>query len=76
MTTTELRVLVVEDDFRVANNHAGIVEALPGFTVAATVNTLAAAGRADNYDLALVGIYLPDGSVSTSSENCTATRSS
>lgn len=62
MSTTEFRVLVVEDDFRVANMHAGIVEALPGFTVASTVNTLAAAGRADNYDLALVDVYLPDGS--------------
>ena len=29
----ELTVLVVDDDFRVANMHAGIVAALPGFTV-------------------------------------------
>ncbi|MQY21250.1 response regulator [Nocardia macrotermitis] len=63
--STELRVLVVDDDFRVANLHAGIVSALPGFAVGATVHTLAqarsaiAAGR---YDLALVDVYLPDGS--------------
>ncbi len=62
MSNTDLRVLVVEDDFRVANMHAGIVEALPGFTVVATVNTLAAARKADPADLALVDVYLPDGS--------------
>jgi len=58
----ELTVLVVDDDFRVANMHAGIVDALPGFTVAATVNTLAGARKADPVDLALVDVYLPDGS--------------
>ncbi|MGW5107906.1 response regulator [Nocardia sp. NPDC004123] len=61
----ELTVLVVDDDFRVANLHAGIVSALPGFTVAATVNTLAAARTAmaeTPVDLALVDVYLPDGS--------------
>jgi response regulator of citrate/malate metabolism len=58
----DLRVLVVDDDYRVAEMHAGIVEALPGFTVTDTVNTLAAARQADPVDLALVDIYLPDGS--------------
>lgn len=62
MRNTDLRVLVVEDDFRVANMHAGIVEALPGFTVAGTANTLAAARKAEPVDLALVDVYLPDGS--------------
>jgi response regulator of citrate/malate metabolism len=62
VSNTDLRVLVVEDDFRVANMHAGIVEALPGFTVAGTANTLAAARKADPVDLALVDVYLPDGS--------------
>ncbi len=62
MSNSELRVLVVEDDFRVANMHAGIVEALPGFTVVDTVNTLAAARKAEPRDLALVDVYLPDGS--------------
>lgn len=57
-----LTVLVVDDDFRVANMHAGIVNALPGFAVTATVNTLAGARKADVVDLALVDVYLPDGS--------------
>jgi response regulator of citrate/malate metabolism len=60
--SAELTVLVVDDDFRVANMHAGIVNALPGFTVAATANTLAAARDVDPVDLALVDVYLPDGS--------------
>lgn len=59
---TEFSVLVVDDDFRVANMHAGIVDAMPGFTVTATVNTLAGARKADPVDLALVDVYLPDGS--------------
>lgn len=62
MSTTDLNVLVVEDDFRVANMHAAIVEALPGFRVIGTANTLAAARRAEPPDLALVDLYLPDGS--------------
>lgn len=59
---TDLTVLVVDDDFRVAHMHAGIVEALPGFTVVGTANTLAAARKAAPVDLALVDVYLPDGS--------------
>lgn len=55
-------VLVVDDDFRVANMHAGIVEAMPGFTVTGIANTLAAARKADPVDLALIDVYLPDGS--------------
>ncbi|MDP7724614.1 response regulator [Mycobacterium sp. TY814] len=62
MGGTDLTVLVVDDDFRVANMHAGIVDAMPGFVVAATANTLAAARRAAPVDLALVDVYLPDGS--------------
>lgn len=62
MGSTELTVLVVDDDFRVANMHAGIVNALPGFTVTATANTLAGARKAGAVDLALVDVYLPDGS--------------
>jgi response regulator of citrate/malate metabolism len=58
----ELTVLVVDDDFRVANMHAEIVRALPGFTVTETLNTLAAARKAAPVDLALVDVYLPDGS--------------
>jgi response regulator of citrate/malate metabolism len=55
-------VLIVEDDFRVADMHAAIVDALPGFTVAGTANTLAAARKSGPVDLALVDVYLPDGS--------------
>jgi response regulator of citrate/malate metabolism len=59
---SELTVLVVDDDFRVANMHAGIVRALPGFTVIETATTLAGARKAGPADLALVDVYLPDGS--------------
>ncbi len=62
MSDADLTVLVVDDDFRVANMHAEVVNALPGFTVTATVNTLAGARKADAVDLALVDVYLPDGS--------------
>lgn len=65
MGRTDLTVLVVDDDFRVANLHAGIVTALPGFTVGGTANSLAAAREvlgAATVDLALVDVYLPDGS--------------
>ncbi|OBJ55368.1 response regulator [Mycobacterium asiaticum] len=62
MGSTDLTVLVVDDDFRVAKMHAGIVEAMPGFTVVATANTLASARHAAPVDLALVDVYLPDGS--------------
>ena len=62
MTDTELKVLVVEDDFRVANMHAGIVDALPGFTVAGTATTVEGARKIGPVDLALVDVYLPDGS--------------
>lgn len=62
MSPAELTVMVVDDDFRVANMHAGIVNAMPGFTVTATANTLAAARKAGPVDLALVDVYLPDGS--------------
>jgi response regulator of citrate/malate metabolism len=66
MGDADLTVLVVDDDFRVANMHAEVVNTLPGFTVTATVNTLEAARRAlreaPAVDLALVDVYLPDGS--------------
>lgn len=62
MSKADLTVLVVEDDFRVANMHAGIVAALPGFTVVGTATTVAAARKASAVDLALVDVYLPDGS--------------
>jgi response regulator of citrate/malate metabolism len=66
MGDADLTVLVVDDDFRVANMHAEVVNTLPGFTVTATVNTLEAARNAlheaPDVDLALVDVYLPDGS--------------
>ncbi|WP_069167315.1 response regulator transcription factor [Nocardia altamirensis] len=65
MVATDLTVLVVDDDFRVANLHAGIVDSIAGFTVAGTANTLAAARAVlaeSAVDLALVDVYLPDGS--------------
>ena len=62
MGDADLTVLVVDDDFRVANMHAEVVNTLPGFTVSATANTLEAARKADPVDLALVDVYLPDGS--------------
>ncbi|OBG36149.1 response regulator [Mycobacterium sp. E3198] len=66
MGDADLTVLVVDDDFRVANMHAEVVNTLPGFTVTATVNTVEAARKAlaeaPDIDLALVDVYLPDGS--------------
>ncbi|NMB23863.1 MAG: two-component system response regulator, partial [Corynebacterium sp.] len=38
--TRTLQVLVVDDDFRVADLHAAAVEAAPGFTVAGTARTV------------------------------------
>lgn len=65
-----LSVLVVDDDFRVADVHASLVEGVPGFTVAGTAHTAATALEAvaattaagATVDLALLDIYLPDGS--------------
>lgn len=62
MGDADLTVLVVDDDFRVANLHAEVVNTLPGFAVNGTANTLEAARKADPVDLALVDVYLPDGS--------------
>jgi len=62
--TTPLRVLVVDDDFRVAGLHREIVAERPGYHALAPVRTLAdatAAVRAEHPDLLLVDAYLPDG---------------
>ncbi|WP_433356236.1 response regulator [Microtetraspora malaysiensis] len=58
-------VLVVDDDFRVAQVHAGFVELVPGFRVAGQAHTAAAAAELAarlRPDLVLLDVYLPDGS--------------
>ncbi|AKE88872.1 MULTISPECIES: response regulator [Rhodococcus] len=65
MGGSDLTVLVVDDDFRVAELHASVVAAVAGFRVAAVAGTVAAARAAVReapVDLALVDVYLPDGS--------------
>jgi two-component system CitB family response regulator len=54
-------VLVVDDDFRVAQVHAGFVELVPGFRVAGRARTAAdARAKAPGADLVLLDVYLPD----------------
>jgi response regulator of citrate/malate metabolism len=58
-----IRVLVVDDDFRVAAIHAGYVNKVDGFEVVAEVHTAAAAVEAVDRlrpDLMLLDLYLPD----------------
>ncbi|GAA2054308.1 response regulator [Williamsia deligens] len=66
MSRGTLRVLVVDDDFRVAALHASIVDAIIGFETVARVGSIAEARRAvteiPDIDLALVDVHLPDGS--------------
>ncbi|MGZ0152982.1 response regulator [Kribbella sp. WER1] len=60
---TELGVLVVDDDFRVAGVHASYVERVPGFKVVGTAHTAADAMRVAEEtepDLVLLDEYLPD----------------
>lgn len=59
-----IRVLVVDDDFRVGALHQGIVDQRPGFTALDPVRSVgeaATAIRAQRPDLLLVDVYLPDG---------------
>ncbi len=64
--TGDLGVLIVDDDFRVAALHSTIVDAVRGFSVRARVGSVAEARRAladhPDIDLALLDVYLPDGS--------------
>ena len=63
-----IRVLVVDDDFRVARLHASYVEAVPGFEVVGIVHTAAdAVAQAAELrpDLVLLDEYLPDAPGST-----------
>lgn len=61
---TQLRVLVVDDDYRVAGIHAAYVERTDGFTVIGQAHTaLQALDLATRLhpDLVLMDVYLPDG---------------
>ncbi len=58
-----IRVVVVDDDFRVANMHAGYVSEVPGFEVVGIAHTAHAAVEVaanSNADLMLLDQYLPD----------------
>ena len=58
-----IRVLIVEDDFRVAEIHRAYVQRLEGFTVVAEAHTAIEALRLaeeSRPDLVLLDIYLPD----------------
>ncbi|MFF7249900.1 response regulator [Embleya sp. NPDC008237] len=60
-----IRVLVVDDDFRVAQIHAGFVARVPGFEVVGTARSAAEARmrvRDLGPDLLLLDVYLPDAS--------------
>lgn len=62
--TDPIRVLVLDDDFRVGRLHQTIVDERPGFRAAEPVRTVAearAAIRDLRPDLLLVDVYLPDG---------------
>ena len=66
MTAREFKVLIVDDDFRVAGLHASIVEAVGGFSVAGTAGNreqaLSVLAEQPDIDLALIDVHLPDGS--------------
>lgn len=62
---TDLRVLVVDDDFRVAALHASYVDEVPGFTALPPVHDARIVPRVvaeQKPDLLLLDIYLPQGS--------------
>lgn len=64
VTDSEIRVLVVDDDFRVADIHRGFVEQVSGFRVVGTAQSGAQAVEVSaelKPDLVLLDIYLPDG---------------
>lgn len=61
---TDIRVLVVDDDFRVAGLHRDVVAAKAGFWALEPARTAAqalAAIRTHRPDLLLADVYLPDG---------------
>ncbi|NMD55523.1 MULTISPECIES: response regulator [Tsukamurella] len=61
----DVRILVVDDDFRVAALHAKIVDTMVGLTTVGSARTVSEARailERERVDLALVDVYLPDGS--------------
>jgi response regulator of citrate/malate metabolism len=65
VSSAPIRVLVVDDDFRVAGIHAAFVARTDGFEVVGQAHTAAAAldlARDLSPELVLMDIYLPDGS--------------
>lgn len=63
-TIRDWRVLILDDDFRVAGLHADVVQATPGFQVLDSVRTIAAARAVfarESPDLLFADVYLPDG---------------
>ena len=64
MTTSPIRVLVVDDDYHVAGIHAAYVERTAGFVVVGEAHTAAEAREMSAGlmpELVLMDIYLPDG---------------
>lgn len=60
-----MRVLVVDDDFRVADLHAELVGSQDGYEVSGVATSVGQAREllaSNTFDLALVDVYLPDGS--------------
>ena len=63
MTGRDITVLVVDDDFRVAELHADFVNRVDGFRVVAVAHTASAAldaAHKHHPDLVLLDLYLPD----------------
>jgi response regulator of citrate/malate metabolism len=63
VTVPTIKVLVVDDDYRVAGLHADVVTKVTGFEVVGVAHTASAAAdavRAHAPDLVLLDIYLPD----------------
>ncbi|MGL3804515.1 response regulator [Paeniglutamicibacter sp. R2-26] len=63
--SNDLRVLVVDDDFRVAALHASYVDEVPGFTALPPVHDARMVPRVvaeEKPDLLLLDVYLPQGS--------------
>ena len=78
MSGRAVRVLVVDDDFRVADLHAQFVRRVAGFEVVGIALDGAQAparGRAARPDLVLLDMYLPDGLGTDLLPDLTVTRS-